>query len=156
MAVRVAIIGCVVFSRRMFHAALAIEAIDVVAVVTRAQSAVNADFRSLASDAEAAGIPYLNVEGRGEEAIRDFLITHDVELGLCVGWSYLLSNEVLAAVPRGIIGYHPAALPRNRGRHPFIWALVLGLKETASTFFLMDAGADTGAILHQVAVRPRW
>ena len=30
----------------------------------------------------------------------------------------------------GVIGYHPAELPKNRGRHPLIWALVLGLKKT--------------------------
>ena len=49
----------------------------------------------------------------------------------------------------GIVGYHPAALPSNRGRHPLIWALVLGLTETASTFFFMDEGADSGDILDQ-------
>jgi methionyl-tRNA formyltransferase len=50
------------------------------------------------------------------------------------------------------VGYHPAALPRNRGRHPIIWALALGLKETASTFFFMDEGADSGPILDQQPV----
>ena len=49
----------------------------------------------------------------------------------------------------GVVGYHPAALPKNRGRHPIIWALVLGLKETVSTFFFMDKGADSGDILNQ-------
>ena len=54
--------------------------------------------------------------------------------------------------PRGVIGYHPAALPHNRGRHPIIWALARGLTQTASTFFLMDEGADTGAIVDQEPV----
>lgn len=36
----------------------------------------------------------------------------------------------------GVLGYHPAKLPQNRGRHPLIWALALGLKKSASTFFL--------------------
>jgi methionyl-tRNA formyltransferase len=56
----------------------------------------------------------------------------------------------------GIIGYHPTALPANRGRHPLIWALALGLKETASSFFFMDEGADSGDILSQepVAISP--
>ena len=48
-----------------------------------------------------------------------------------------------------MIGFHPAALPANRGRHPIIWALVLGLQETASTFFFMDEGADSGDIISQ-------
>ena len=73
-------------------------------------------------------------------------------MGLCFGWSRLLAPAAIAAVPRGIVGFHPAALPSNRGRHPLIWAMALGLTETASTFFLMDAGADTGPILDQVPV----
>ena len=52
----------------------------------------------------------------------------------------------------GVLGYHPAELPKNRGRHPIIWALVLGLKRTASTFFFMDEGADTGDILSQYKI----
>ena len=58
----------------------------------------------------------------------------------------------MAIPPRGVIGYHPAALPANRGRHPIIWALVLGLSEIASTFFRMDTGADTGPIIDQEPV----
>ena len=49
----------------------------------------------------------------------------------------------------GVLGYHPAKLPQNRGRHPLIWSLALGLKQSASTFFFMDKGADSGDILSQ-------
>ena len=49
----------------------------------------------------------------------------------------------------GVVGFHPALLPKNRGRHPLIWAKILGLKRTGSTFFFMNEGADTGDILHQ-------
>jgi methionyl-tRNA formyltransferase len=49
----------------------------------------------------------------------------------------------------GIVGYHPAELPNNKGRHPLIWAKVLGLKESASTFFFMDETADGGDVLSQ-------
>ena len=52
----------------------------------------------------------------------------------------------------GTIGFHPAPLPKARGRHPIIWALALGLEKTASTFFKMDEGADSGPILSQVNV----
>ncbi|MCK5099418.1 MAG: hypothetical protein KAR45_15020, partial [Desulfobacteraceae bacterium] len=53
-------------------------------------------------------------------------------------------------MPMGIVGFHPALLPKNRGRHPLIWALILDkIKFTGSTFFFMDEGADTGDILSQ-------
>ena len=52
-----------------------------------------------------------------------------------------------------MIGFHPASLPLNRGRHPIIWALALGLKKTSSTFFFMDEGADSGDILSQKDIK---
>ncbi len=52
----------------------------------------------------------------------------------------------------GVIGYHPSALPANRGRHPIIWAIALGLNETASTFFFMDECADSGDVLSQAII----
>jgi methionyl-tRNA formyltransferase len=67
----------------------------------------------------------------------------------CFGWSYLLRQSILAIPRFGVIGYHPTKLPQNRGRHPIIWALALGLKETASSFFYMDEGADSGDLISQ-------
>ena len=67
--------------------------------------------------------------------------------------SYLIKSDLLNLAPLGVIGYHPAALPANRGRHPLIWALILGLKETASTFFFMDEGVDSGDIVSQYQIK---
>jgi methionyl-tRNA formyltransferase len=61
----------------------------------------------------------------------------------------LLKRNFLSIPRLGVVGFHPAALPHNSGRHPEIWALVLGLTETGSTFFFMDEGADSGDILSQ-------
>ena len=71
----------------------------------------------------------------------------------CFGWSRLLKTDLLNLAPLGVLGYHPAALPANRGRHPLIWALILGLNETASTFFFMDDGADSGDIVSQYPIK---
>ena len=71
----------------------------------------------------------------------------------CFGWSRLLKREILSKSPIGVIGFHPAALPANRGRHPIIWSLALGLKSTASTFFFMDKNVDSGDILSQASIK---
>ena len=64
------------------------------------------------------------------------------------GWSRLIRKNLLDLPPLGVIGF--ILLPAdNRGRHPIIWALVLGLQGTASTFFFMDEGADSGDIISQ-------
>ncbi|MBW1508492.1 methionyl-tRNA formyltransferase, partial [Campylobacter jejuni] len=69
----------------------------------------------------------------------------------CFGWSSLIKKELLNSYP--IIGFHPSKLPYNRGRHPIIWALFLNLKESGSSFFIMDKGADTGRILSQKSIK---
>jgi len=59
---------------------------------------------------------------------------------------------LLGSAPLGVVGFHPSELPQNRGRHPIIWALILGLERTGSTFFFMDSGTDSGDIISQVAI----
>lgn len=124
---------------------------DVAAVVTRrrAVSEFNSDHVDMAPCADAAGVPVEYVDSinapEAVERIRGF--RPDV---LCVfGWSELLKDEVLAIPAMGTIGAHPALLPQNRGRHPLIWAVQLGLPASGLTFFWMDRRADSGDILAQ-------
>ena len=70
-----------------------------------------------------------------------------------MGLSKLINRELLEIPKLGVVGYHPTLLPKNRGRHPLIWALVLGLTQTGSTFFFMDEGADSGPIISQEKVK---
>ena len=152
MAVRTAIIGCVKFSEQMFKAALTIPELDIQAVITKESSTFNSDFASLAHTASDHSIPTYLANGPDADNIERFLQDHQIDFILCLGWSYLLPESLIHTAKYGCVGYHPAALPHNRGRHPLIWALVLGLKHTASTFFQLTATADTGAIVSQQAV----
>ncbi|MBI3565969.1 MAG: formyl transferase [Elusimicrobia bacterium] len=149
---KIAFIGCVEFSHTILDRVLRHPAARVVGVVTRAESPLNSDFRSLAPMAAAAGIPVLLVEKNQQEAISASLLDWRPDVIFCFGWPYLLRKEILAIPPIGTIGYHPTLLPKNRGRHPIIWTLALGLKETGSTFFFMDEGADSGDILNQIPI----
>jgi methionyl-tRNA formyltransferase len=136
----------------MLDELLTIPEITLCGIITRRQSAVNADHVDLSGAAEHHGIPVLFGEDVSRPEMADWIISHSADVGFCLGWSYLLDQAMLSATRLGIIGYHPALLPRNRGRHPIIWALALGLEETGSTFFFMDVGADSGPILSQVRV----
>ena len=146
---RLSFVGCVNHSYAVLERLIAMPQVAVQGVVTRRDSPINADFRSLEPLARRVGSPLLLVEGNDQAAIADFLRAQAPDVIFCVGWSYLLKPEVLAIPPRGVVGYHPSALPRNRGRHPLIWALALGLKQTGSSYFLMDERADAGPILSQ-------
>jgi methionyl-tRNA formyltransferase len=149
---KIAFIGCVDFSHSALAVVLDLPDVQIVAVVTRAKSNFNADFRSLGDLAARAGCPVYFADDNDQTAMASFLLAAAPDVVYCFGWSHLLSPEILALAPLGVVGYHPAALPKNRGRHPLIWALALGLAETASTFLRMDKGADSGPILDQMPI----
>jgi methionyl-tRNA formyltransferase len=116
------------------------------------KSTFNSDFVDLAPRALTAGVPMVYAEDYPGDDLADVIGRYSAELVVAVGWSRLLPVSVLKAPRIGVVGYHPAELPLNRGRHPVIWAIALGLKSTASTFFLMDEGADSGPLLSQKPV----
>jgi len=118
-------------------------------IITMDSSATNADFHSLAPLAKEYGIDCFITKDINDAETMEFVSSKTPEVIYCFGWSRLISRELLSLPKYGIIGFHPAALPYNRGRHPIIWALALGLAKTASTFFVMDEGADTGDIINQ-------
>ena len=154
MPLRIGFIGCVASSRVALQTLLSLPAslCQVVGIATMRSNSVNSDHVDL-GDLAGAGIPIMFVEDVVGDAVQaDWFRVHKPDLILGVGWSRLLGESMLRVAPRGVVGFHPAGLPENRGRHPLVWALVLGLKQTASTFFLMDSGADSGPLLSQLPV----
>lgn len=149
---KVVYIGCLRFSQAVLEKVLSLPESEVVGIVTRRSSSFNADFCSLEPTAEKYGIPCFTADQKDQSEIARWIRRLEPEVIFCFGWSFLLKREILEIPRLGAVGYHPAALPGNRGRHPIIWALALGLRETASTFFLMNEGADAGEILDQETV----
>ncbi len=154
---RAVFIGCVSFSQTCLKHLLIRDDIDIAGVVTRSRSDFNADFCDLSPLAASQAIPTLTLERNDPEQIHRWITDLRPDVVFCLGWSWLLPERILNLSPRGVVGYHPAPLPRGRGRHPIIWALALGLEETGSTFFIMDGGADSGPIISQapVAIEPQ-
>lgn len=146
---RVVFIGCVNFSFSALDKLLTLKNAEVVGIVTRKGSSYNADFCSLESLAFKAGIPCFFFNVNNQSAMAQWIRVLNPDVIYCFGWSSILKEEILSVPPLGVVGYHPAALPQNRGRHPIVWALALGLNKTASTFFFMDEGIDSGDILSQ-------
>lgn len=148
---KILFIGCVESSAR-FLKSLTENNAEIVGVITKEKSSFNSDFVDLAPICLKYNIPYIYVDNVNEEKSVEFIKNTAADIGYCLGWSQLVKGEVIDLFPKGMIGYHPAELPNNRGRHPIIWALALGLSRTASTFFRLDKNADTGDILSQKIV----
>ena len=137
---RIALIGTVDLTARVF-AHLQDQGASVVCAIIGQTAARNADYADLAPQCRAGGVPFLQTDDANGDEARAFLARHRPDIAFCIGWSRLLRREVYALPRLGTIGFHPTLLPHNRGRHPIIWALALGLEETGTTFFKLADGA---------------
>ena len=148
---RILLVGCVISSYVFLESLIKAKA-NIIGVITKAESAFNSDFKDLTPLCKKNNIPYICVNSVNDNESVEFIKKMNPDIGYCLGWSQLVKNDVIKMFPMGMVGYHPAALPYNRGRHPIIWALVLGLEKTASSFFMIEMGADTGDIISQRSV----
>lgn len=145
---RIIFIGAVEFSLKVLVRLTELNA-KVVGVCTTRGSTFNSDHVDLSNFSQSHEIPSLYVGDINSEETYNWIQDKSPDVIFCFGWSSLIKKNLLELAPLGVIGFHPAALPANRGRHPIVWALILGLRKTASTFFFMDSGADSGDILSQ-------
>ncbi|GJL54508.1 MAG: formyl transferase [Nitrospirales bacterium] len=129
------------------------ERAEVVGVVSDEDRGLNSDYADLVPICEKYSVPILLTRDINSSETLEWIKGYSPDIIFCMGWSRLLKKELLYLLPMGVIGYHPAELPMNRGRHPLVWALVLGMKSTASTFFFMNEGADSGDILSQRPIK---
>jgi methionyl-tRNA formyltransferase len=142
-------IGCVQSTEVSLKAALARSEIDVRGILTKRNNSYNSDFVDISKLAADSGCIVIYEEDTNDTSLANILVNLKIDVVFVIGWSRLLTSEILNIPRYGVIGFHPSALPRNRGRHPLIWSLALGLDETASTFFSIDQGTDSGPILSQ-------
>jgi methionyl-tRNA formyltransferase len=67
-------------------------------------------------------------------------------------YGLILPQPVLDAPAHGCLNIHASLLPRWRGAAPIHRAVMAGDEETGVTIMQMEAGLDTGPMLHKVAV----
>jgi len=149
---KILFIGTVEFSYKALSTLIE-NKFEIVGVLSKKESNFNSDYYDLTPLAKANNIPVIYRTKDNKDEIISFIKSLNPDIIYCFGWSHILTKSILSIPKYGVIGFHPAELPNNRGRHPIIWALVLGLKQTASTFFIMDEGADTGDIISQEKIK---
>ena len=145
-------IGSLIFSKNILNQIIKTDS-NLVGIVTKKNNKKNNDQFDLSKIANKNNIPYKYANKINSNSSVNWIKKINPELIICVGWSEILSNEILSIPKKGVIGYHPSELPKNRGNHPIIWHLVLGLNSTASTFFFIDKGIDSGNIISQKKVK---
>ena len=72
------------------------------------------------------------------------------DVGVVVAYGHILKPEILAVPRLGMINVHASLLPRLRGAAPIQWAILNGEESTGISIMQMEAGLDSGPVLHAV------
>ena len=148
---RAVLIGAVESTRIALRCLAAAPGWDLAGVVTlpHALAGRHSDFVDLVTDAEAARCPLLRIANTNAEEALDAIAALEPDTLFVIGWSQLCGEALRASVASRVIGYHPAPLPRLRGRGVIPWTILMEEPITAGTLFLIDEGTDSGPILAQ-------
>lgn len=95
------------------------------------------------------GLPLFRFRSVNASAVLERLSEMRPDIIWVIGLSQLVRTPLLQLPTVGVIGFHPSALPENRGRAVIPWTIIQGKKETGSSLFWIDEGMDTGPILSQ-------
>lgn len=99
--------------------------------------------------ARANNIPYKKFRKINDEENIEIIKKISPDYIFVIGLSQLIKKEIISAAKRGVVGFHPAALPKFRGRATLVWQMLLKVKEPKCSMFLIDEGTDSGDILAQ-------
>ena len=109
----------------------------------------HSDFADIEPYARAGGSDLLRVADINSSMALDALRTFEPDLVLVIGWSQICKKPFRSIAHLGNVGFHPAALPRLRGRAVIPWTILLGEHTTGASLFWLDDGIDSGPILLQ-------
>ena len=104
-------------------------------IISKRKSNFNSDFYDLNPIARANKTPSLYSKNINDLKTIEWIKGINPVIIFCFGWSNLMKSTILKIPRMGVAGFHPSLLPKNRGRHPLIWAKVLGLAESGTFFF---------------------
>ncbi|HRO16501.1 MAG TPA: formyltransferase family protein [Paracoccus sp. (in: a-proteobacteria)] len=113
------------------------------------RAAAHSDFADLGPIAESCGAALLRVARSDGPELLDLLRDLAPDLVMVIGWSQLVGPD-LCAIPRlGVLGFHPAPLPRMRGRAVIPWQILTRQRQGGATLFWIGEGIDDGPIAAQ-------
>ena len=135
--------------------ALVGEGFDVAAVVTQPDKPQGRSRSTLVpspvkSAAVAESLPVLQPERPKDPGFITEIRKFAPDAGVVVAYGHILTPELLAVPRLGMVNVHPSLLPELRGAAPIEWAILNGLAKTGVTIMQMEAGLDSGPILHQI------
>ncbi len=150
---RVAFFGTPEFAVPSLRALLE-EGFDVVVVVTQPDRPHGRSRSSLVAPpvktvALQEGIPVLQPE-RPVGPFIDEIKALRPDIATVVAYGHLIKPELLAVPRLGMINVHASLLPALRGAAPIQWSILNGDETTGVSIMQLEAGLDTGPVLHTI------
>lgn len=102
--------------------------------------------------AEALGLVVRFPKSLKGEAEQAEFAALNADVAVVAAYGLILPQAVLDAPAHGCLNIHASLLPRWRGAAPIHRAVMAGDGETGVTIMQMEAGLDTGPMLHKVTV----
>ena len=109
-------------------------------------------FASAAALAEEYGLPVITPEEVNTPELERTVAEMRPDFVFSFYFRSMIGEPLLNAGRLGALNIHGSMLPRYRGRAPVNWAILHGEKETGATLHYMNARADAGDIVDQLAV----
>jgi methionyl-tRNA formyltransferase len=154
---RVVFVGASKFGLRCFEKALSLPGIEMVGVITNppdfsisyrptgVTNVLHRDFHPLAQE---HGVPVWNMTGKMTDPdLIEQVKAWAPDFILVVGWYHMIPKAIRSIAPTA--GLHASLLPDYSGGAPLVWAMINGETKTGISFFVMEDGVDSGAIIGQ-------
>ena len=152
MTLRIALIGAVEASRVALDHLHRPGVELLVLSLEPSRSRRHSDYCDLAPISALMDVPSIPISNVNDPAVHAELRRFGPDIVAVFGWSQIVKEE-LRSIPRiGVLGWHPSALPRNRGRAVIPWTILQRATDTGFTIFWIDEGVDSGDIAAQVPV----
>lgn len=97
-----------------------------------------------------AGLDVLQPDRPIGDVFRRALEHARADIGVVVAYGHILKPEILGVPRLGMINIHASLLPSYRGAAPIQWSILGGDPGTGVSIMQMEAGLDSGPVLHQV------
>ena len=87
-------------------------------------------------------------KGKGYNFVKEF----SVDIIASINYLFLIEEDIINHSNKLTFNIHGSLLPKYRGRTPHVWAIINGETKAGITAHIIDAGCDTGNIIHQIEI----
>ena len=148
---RIAVIGPTLLTKRCLIELLKQKKDRITALFTLDDSSAKKKCRSVRFDdiCSKYKIPLYKVSDINDKKAVEIIRKLSPDVIFELGWSQIITKEILQIPKKGCIGVHASLLPKNRGGASLNWALIKGAKKWGVTLYYLDEDIDKGKIIDQ-------